>query len=103
MVQFFHLFQQNREFTYLSIVLAISLIAFLISWLVEPRRLNTQSHAVLPLMIYYGKINLKILMKICFFLKELPPKTTVVKNIKPNSSVTITIFSARDSMPRWQI
>lgn len=39
MVQFFHLFQQNREFTYLSIVLAISLIAFLISWLVEPRRL----------------------------------------------------------------
>lgn len=36
---YLHFFAQNREFSYFSILLTISLFAFLISWLVEPRRL----------------------------------------------------------------
>lgn len=36
---YLHFFAQNREFSYFSILLTISLFAFLISWLVEPRKL----------------------------------------------------------------
>lgn len=39
MASFLNFFTQNREFAYFSILLAISLLAFLVSWLVEPRRL----------------------------------------------------------------
>ncbi len=39
MTAFLHFFTQNREFAYFSILLTISLFAFSISWLIEPRRL----------------------------------------------------------------
>lgn len=39
MTTFLHFFEQNREFTYFSIALTISLLVFLFSWLIEPRRL----------------------------------------------------------------
>lgn len=36
---FLHFFTQNREFAYFSILLALSLLAFLVPWLIEPRSL----------------------------------------------------------------
>lgn len=39
MINTLHFFEQNREFTYFSIALTISLLTFLFSWLIEPRRL----------------------------------------------------------------
>lgn len=39
MINTLHFFEQNREFTYFSIALTISLLIFLFSWLIEPRRL----------------------------------------------------------------
>lgn len=39
MINFLRIFEQNREFTYVSIILTISLLIFLLSWLIEPRRL----------------------------------------------------------------
>lgn len=39
MAQFLNFFTQNREFAYFSLFLVLSLFAFLVSWLMEPRRL----------------------------------------------------------------
>ena len=39
MTNLIHFFEQNRGFSYFSILLTIALLIFLVSWLIEPRRL----------------------------------------------------------------
>ena len=52
MTEFLHFFEQNREFAYLSLFLSLSLLAFLISWLIEPRRLINGILFTINLLIF---------------------------------------------------
>lgn len=60
MTNLLHFFEQNRAFSYYSIILTIFLLIFLISWLVEPRRLINGIFFTIFLLLFAGWITILV-------------------------------------------
>lgn len=60
MINIIHFFEQNRFFSYYSIILTIFLLVFLISWLVEPRKLINGVFFTVFLIIFAGWITILV-------------------------------------------
>ena len=60
MTSFFNFLEQNRGFSYYSIVLTISLIIFLVCWLKEPRRLINGVFFTIFLLLFAGWVTILV-------------------------------------------
>lgn len=61
MTNFIHFFEQNRGFSYFSILLTIALLIFLVSWLIEPRRLINGIFFTFFLLMFAGWLTILVL------------------------------------------
>lgn len=61
MTNLIHFFEQNRGFSYFSILLTIALLVFLVSWLIEPRRLINGLLFTFFLLMFAGWLTILVL------------------------------------------